>query len=166
MIQKELAKDEKLKAEDWSRFLPTFAKKNVPRKKPAGPKKEPRVYTPFPPAQTPRKVDLQLETGEYFATEDQRKAKQIYDKKKKSKIISNEKRKLRVDESEAVPVKKSRKEEDGGADAKKASSTSSVNLDNLKANIEKRTAKPKETQVSDFVKTSESSKKKKRKSKD
>ena len=166
MIQKELAKDEKLKAEDWSRFLPTFAKKNVPRKKPAGPKKEPRVYTPFPPAQTPRKVDLQLETGEYFATEDQRKAKQIYDKKKKSKIISNEKRKLRVDESEAVPVKKSRKEEDGGGGAKKASATSSVNLDNLKANIEKRTTKPNDTQVSDFVKTSESSKKKKRKSKD
>jgi ribosomal RNA assembly protein len=168
MIQKELAKDDKLKAEDWSRFLPTFAKKNVPRKKPAGPKKEPKVYTPFPPAQTPRKVDLQLETGEYFATEDQRKAKHIHEKKKKSKIISNEKRKLRVEDSEAVPVKKSRKEEDGsgGGDSKKASSTSSVNLDNLKANIQKRTTKPNDTQVSDFVKTSESSKKKKKKSKD
>jgi ribosomal RNA assembly protein len=167
MIQKELAKDEKLKAEDWSRFLPTFAKKNVPRKKPAGPKKEPRQYTPFPPAQTPRKVDLQLETGEYFATEDQRKAKHIHEKKKKSKLVSNEKRKLRVEEAEVVPAKKARKEEDGGGETKKASSsTSSVNLDNLKANIQKRTTKPDNTQVSDFVKTSESSKKKKRKSKD
>ena len=71
---KELAKDEKLKNEDWTRFLPQFAKKNVPRKKPAKTKtKTNKAYTPFPPAQTPRKVDLQLETGEYFASEEQRK---------------------------------------------------------------------------------------------
>ena len=111
---------------------------------------------------------MQLETGEYFATEDQRKAKRIHEKKLKSKLISMENRKSRVDESEIVPVKKSRKEENGGGDTQKASSStpSSVNLDNLKANIQNRTSTSNDTQVSDFVKTSESSKKKKRKSKE
>ena len=27
---------------------------------------EKKVYTPFPPAQQPRKIDLQIESGEYF----------------------------------------------------------------------------------------------------
>ncbi len=65
MIKKELAKDENLKNENWDRFLPEFRKKNVQRKKPRviNEKKE---YTPFPPEQTPRKVDLEMESGEYF----------------------------------------------------------------------------------------------------
>lgn len=45
------------------RFLPQFKKKNVQRKKPKVEKKE-KEFTPFPPAQTPRKIDMQLESGE------------------------------------------------------------------------------------------------------
>lgn len=65
MIKRELAKDPKLANESWDRFLPHFKKRNVKSKKKviAQPKKE---YTPFPPAQTLSKIDLQLESGEYF----------------------------------------------------------------------------------------------------
>jgi len=104
MIMKELAKDERLKNENWERFLPKFAKKNVKRKKPAK-KKESKPYTPFPPAQQPRKVDLQLDTGEYFASEEQRKSQQLTFKKHQAKLTSKEKRKRRLEDDEMVPKK-------------------------------------------------------------
>jgi ribosomal RNA assembly protein len=56
MIKRELAKDEKLKNESWDRFLPHFKKRNIKHAKPI--QKEKKEYTPFPPAQLPRKVFL------------------------------------------------------------------------------------------------------------
>lgn len=76
MIKRELAKDPKLATESWDRFLPQFKKRNVQRKKPAkvdeGEKKKTKkpAYTPFPPAQLPSKIDLQIESGEYFLARD------------------------------------------------------------------------------------------------
>ncbi|KAJ3055308.1 ribosomal RNA assembly protein krr1 [Rhizophlyctis rosea] len=79
MIKRELAKDEKLKEESWNRFLPHFKKKNVKLpKKPKGPKKERAL---FPPAQTPRKVDLQIESGEYFLSKTEKSAIELQKKK-------------------------------------------------------------------------------------
>lgn len=64
MIKKELMDNPELKDENWDRFLPEFKKKNVKRKKkPVIVKKEKEL---FPPAQTPRKEDLEMESGEYF----------------------------------------------------------------------------------------------------
>lgn len=71
MIKRELAKDEKLKNEDWERFLPKFGKKNVARSKPKNVRVK-KSYTPFPPTQTESKVDVQLSTGEYFVNERER----------------------------------------------------------------------------------------------
>ncbi|KAK9824368.1 hypothetical protein WJX72_009757 [[Myrmecia] bisecta] len=73
MIKRELAKDPALANESWDRFLPKFKKKNVKRKAPKDVTK--KAYTPFPPPQQPRKLDLQLESGEYFLKPSQREAR-------------------------------------------------------------------------------------------
>jgi len=71
MIKRELAKDPKMKDENWDRFLPKFKAKNVKRPKSKKPKSARKKYTPFPPENhiLPSKVDLQIESGEYFQSE-------------------------------------------------------------------------------------------------
>ncbi|GAV27005.1 hypothetical protein PMKS-000466 [Pichia membranifaciens] len=89
MIKKELAKRPELANESWDRFLPQFKKKTVARKKPKQVKdaeakgKKEKVYTPFPPQQMPRKVDLQIESGEFFLSKKEKKVKELQEKKKK-----------------------------------------------------------------------------------
>ena len=78
MIKRELAKDPKLATESWDRFLPKFRKKHLKTSEktarknealeskkeartaagldPEEKKPKKKVYTPFPPAQQPRKV--------------------------------------------------------------------------------------------------------------
>jgi ribosomal RNA assembly protein len=86
MIKRELAKDEKLKNESWDRFLPHFKKRSVraPKKNKgleAEKKAKKKEYTPFPPAQTPRKIDLQIESGEFFLSQSERDAAKLAKKK-------------------------------------------------------------------------------------
>lgn len=75
MIMRELAKDPKLKNENWERFLPKFASKNVSKRKQPMKKKQKKPYTPFPPAQPESKMDKELASGEYFLSDDQKRAK-------------------------------------------------------------------------------------------
>lgn len=87
MIKRELQKRPELANESWDRFLPQFKKRNVKKKKVV--KKQEKEYEPFPPAQLPRKIDMMLESGEYFAQEG---------KKKKKKNVDNEEVNQRVEE--------------------------------------------------------------------
>ncbi|CAL1373257.1 unnamed protein product [Linum trigynum] len=101
MMKKELENNPALKNESWDRFLPKFNKKNVQRKKPK--KKEKKEYTPFPPPQQPSKFDIQLETGEYFLSEQKKTAKKWREKQDKQAEKSAENKRKR--EEAFVPPK-------------------------------------------------------------
>jgi ribosomal RNA assembly protein len=103
MIKKELAKDPNLANEDWSRFLPNFTKKNLSKRRKPHIIREKKDYTPFPPAPVPSKVDLQLESGEYFLNEQLRKDKKKSEKQAVAKDKAQEKKQKR--EEEFVPPK-------------------------------------------------------------
>ena len=77
MIKRELAKNPALATESWDRFLPKFKKTNVKKKAPTIKTKKPAL---FPPAPTPRKVDLQIESGEFFLKESERQAQKRQEK--------------------------------------------------------------------------------------
>lgn len=99
MIRRELAKDPKLATESWDRFLPKFRKRHLKTSEKTSKKNEKlavndetrtkkekpakKVYTPFPPPQQPRKVDLQLESGEYFLKVHEREAREVQQRKQK-----------------------------------------------------------------------------------
>jgi ribosomal RNA assembly protein len=124
MIKKELAKDPALAEEDWSRFLPTFKRKNTSkRRKPHVVNEKKRVYTPFPPAQEPSKIDKQLESGEYFLNEAQRQQAKLREKKSLAKEKSHEKKRAREsefvapeDDDDYMPAPASTRDEDDDED--------------------------------------------------
>jgi len=152
MIVRELEKDPKLKDENWDRFLPTFKKTNVQRKKPrqvvegrrkemeearsaaasaksttatstadetapgkkSTKKKKKKSYTPFPPAQLPSKIDRQLDSGEYFLSERERKDRKLAEKKSVSMEKTEAKRRAREEEFVYRPIYSSASKESGG----------------------------------------------------
>ncbi|KAK6933882.1 Krr1, KH1 domain [Dillenia turbinata] len=103
MLKKELEKDPSLATENWDRFLPKFKKKNVQQKKVKS--KEKKEYTPFPPPPQPSKVDLQLESGEYFLSDKKKFAKKWQEKQERQaeKVAENKRKR----EAAFVPPKES-----------------------------------------------------------
>ncbi|KDR74424.1 hypothetical protein GALMADRAFT_70900 [Galerina marginata CBS 339.88] len=133
MIRRELAKDPKLASESWDRFLPQFRKRHLKTSEKTAKKNErithkaeartaaglettveelqreekgvgkKKVYTPFPPAQLPRKVDLQLESGEYFLKQSDKEARETAKRKQKQEETT-EKRRAERAEAFVAPV--------------------------------------------------------------
>ena len=87
MIKKELMQKKKKKNENWNRFLPNYVKHNVKKKKGKN-IKEKKEYNPFPPEQQKRKIDLLLESGDYFLDKEGKKES---NKNIKKKILNKEK---------------------------------------------------------------------------
>ena len=132
MIKRELQKDPELRNENWDRFLPHFKKRNLSqRRKPFKiTDKTKKEYNPFPPPQEKSKVDLQIESGEYFLGKQakQRAARERRETAQREK--QTEKRKKRDSafvppQEDRVEKKKKRKsnhedgEEDQGRTRKK-----------------------------------------------
>ena len=124
MIKRELAKDPELKDENWDRFLPHFKKRNLSKRRVPFKvnDKEKKVYTPFPPAQEKSKVDLQIESGEYFLGKvaKERAVKEKRQEAMKEKM-EKKKRKREADydapkEDSEVKKKKKKKISDGDED--------------------------------------------------
>lgn len=110
MLKKELANVPELKNENWDRFLPKFKKKNVKQKKVKS--KGKKEYTPFPPPQQPSKVDLQLESGEYFLSDKKKLAKKWQEKQEKQAEKTAENKRKR--EEAYIPPKESTMQQDTG----------------------------------------------------
>ncbi|XP_003394941.1 KRR1 small subunit processome component homolog [Bombus affinis] len=127
MIKRELAKDPKLKNENWERFLPKFNSKNISKRKQPKNRKEKKPYTPFPPPQQESKVDKMIASGEYFLKEEQKIAK----RKREQDIRHQEAEKKRQERrAEAfVPPEEQSKE--------KKEQNNEINLDEFKKKVKK-----------------------------
>uniref|UniRef100_A0A5B7BCZ8 KRR1 small subunit processome component n=1 Tax=Davidia involucrata TaxID=16924 RepID=A0A5B7BCZ8_DAVIN len=109
MMKNELVKDPALAKENWDRFLPRFKKKNVKQKKVKS--KEKKTYTPFPPPQPPSKIDLQLESGEYFSSDKKKSTKKWQEKQEKQAEKTAENKRKR--EEAFVPPKEPARQNPG-----------------------------------------------------
>ncbi|KAL8963600.1 MAG: hypothetical protein Q9183_004991 [Haloplaca sp. 2 TL-2023] len=121
MIKRELMKDPELANENWERFLPHFKKRTLSkRRKPLKvTDKSKKTYTPFPPPQEKSKVDLQIESGEYFLGKQARERATKEKREENQRARQAEKKMQRQkdfappqEDSSAARAKKKRKRDD------------------------------------------------------
>lgn len=118
MIKRELAKDPTLANESWDRFLPNFKKRTLSKRRVPYKvtDKSKKVYTPFPPAPEKSKVDLQIESGEYFLSKEAKERAQKEEvmerqrQKREEKMKERAKSFIPTEELEAEEKKKEKKE--------------------------------------------------------
>ena len=118
MIKRELAKDPKLADQSWDRFLPKLPKKSLSKRRKPHVIHDKKNKPLFPPPQQPRKIDLQMESGEYFMKGWEKKAKEKEGKEvarmEKKHEREEERKKDFVPPVEDVPKKKRKVEDKGG----------------------------------------------------
>ncbi|KJH52168.1 KRR1 small subunit processome component-like family protein [Dictyocaulus viviparus] len=137
MIKRELMKNDKLKNENWERFLPQFKKKvqssavaNAAKKKRKLNWKKKSEYTPFPPPPTLSKIDKQLESGEYFMTEKERMINKRRKKMEAAALKSQDRKKEKLKHFQP-PIEKPRSK----CNSKRE--TDEVDLEKFKKKIKK-----------------------------
>ena len=141
MIKRELMKDPQLKNENWERFLPKFEKKVLSQRKKPLKKKEKKPYTPFPPPMPDSKLDKELESGEYFLKERERRLKKQIELKEKHAEAA-----VKRDEKRQKSFKAP--DENGPKNAKNTTEKSNkkhdeIDMDALKAKMDKQAKKKK-----------------------
>ncbi|KAJ1957325.1 ribosomal RNA assembly protein krr1, partial [Dipsacomyces acuminosporus] len=165
MIRRELAKDPKLANESWDRFLPRFKKRNIKQKKPKVSNKKSKEL--FPPTPTPRKIDLQLESGEYFLKADEKKAKEE-ERRRKSEMEHRlkkeaEREKAFIAPKEKTPSTKSKQKDGKGKDREEKQKLEELkNRFKAKAEAREKKRSAESSDVSAYVVDSNQSKKKRK----
>jgi ribosomal RNA assembly protein len=110
MIKRELAN------QSWDRFLPKLPKKSLSKRWKPHVIHDKKNKPIFPPSQTPRKVDLQMESGEYFLKGWEKKAREKEGQEmariQKKREQEEERMKDFIPPKEDVLKKKKRKTED------------------------------------------------------
>ncbi|KAI9756669.1 MAG: ribosomal RNA assembly protein krr1 [Chaenotheca gracillima] len=133
MIKRELAKDPELAHENWERFLPHFKSRTLSKRKKPMKIREKKTYTPFPPEQAKSKVDMMIESGEYFLgkrdKETSKREEREEGRRKKKEEKQAEREKDFVAPKEAVAVdddlkkekkkKRKREKDEGESEGKK-----------------------------------------------
>ena len=149
MIKRELSKDPKMESENWSRFLPNFKTDRSNRKtksSSAGQEdnnnktkaKSARKQTnesksPFVPKNhfTASKIDKQLESGEYFMKQEDKKKRKMVDKEKQNRENSKAKKMKKMEDMYTAPDEGKIKK----AKEKKVKEGESVDLKKLKKKL-------------------------------
>ncbi|KAF3778641.1 KRR1 small subunit processome component-like protein [Nymphaea thermarum] len=137
MIKRELAKNPALADENWDKYLPKFKKKNV--KRPKVKAKEKKPYTPFPPPPQPSKIDLELESGEYFLKAEKKSRKKWLEKQEKQAEKTAERKRKR--EEAFIPPKEM------SSDSTKPSANGNTELAEMAASLKNTLEVPRKSEV-------------------
>jgi len=145
MIKRELMKDPNMAQENWDRFLPKFKKVNVQRKSKKILKEKKKEKSLFPPPNTQRKEDIQMETGEYWLSDSN---KGYVSKKKRYEDQENKMKEKQIEKDKIYQPPKESKNE---SNEEKQNTNIKDTVANIKKNSLKRKRSETEQNLEDYV---------------